>query len=245
MRLGIAYYQYAHEFDNRVQYLDSALSFVQEGIAQGYGTSGAYGTLGMVLNDQKRLQEAADALRESLRLDPDNLESMVLLGDTYRILDQPAEAVAILQKALAKKSGDPHIMERLGVALVAADRPDEALQIMSRSLTVDGFNPATYNNLGTLFATRYHLADSAMAYFTDVLTMDPDFSKIHLNIGNTLAMLGNYREALASYQRQVNTGNDVVGALVNMSAVYRLQGNVKAAEQALRDAQAPSLRRPR
>ena len=96
-------------------------------------------------------QESVDGLAARVEGDPDNLESWILLGRSYIVLQRYPEAAAALRRAAALSAGDPEVLAMLGEALVWANDGavvPEAVQAFGRVLETRPEDPAA----------RFHLA---------------------------------------------------------------------------------------
>jgi Flp pilus assembly protein TadD len=81
-------------------------------------------SLGQVLTQMQRPDQAAEAFSAALVLEPSNLEALRGLGNARLALHQPAEAIPPLKQALAISSTDFRILNALGVAHdLTGDRP--------------------------------------------------------------------------------------------------------------------------
>jgi Flp pilus assembly protein TadD len=81
-------------------------------------------SLGQVLMQMQRPDQAAEAYSAALVIEPSNLEALRGLGNARLALHQPGEAIAPLKQALAISSTDFRILNALGVAHdLTGDRP--------------------------------------------------------------------------------------------------------------------------
>ena len=118
----------------------------------------------------------------------------------------------------------------LGIALLEAGRLDEAEAAYKAELARDARDPKylqAVTHLASLHFNegRYGKAQELYAYSAGV---NPEDAETHQNLGSTLAQMGRYREALASYAR----------ALALDPGLEMARDNMRLAQQKLREKEA-------
>ena len=89
----------------------------------------------IALHQTQRFDEAAEAYRRQLELEPDNWVVMnnlsYLLVDN---LDKPEEAVKTMERAVKIRENDPQLLDTLGFALYKTGRNKQAADVLERSV---------------------------------------------------------------------------------------------------------------
>ncbi len=98
---------------------------LQDIVKSNPSNAGAWTSLGNVLMDSARFQEAVDAYQQALALDPKNVDVRVDMGTCYRNSGKPDKAVQEYRKAL--EINPNHINAHRNLAVVLAyDLKDKA-----------------------------------------------------------------------------------------------------------------------
>jgi predicted Zn-dependent protease len=104
--------------------------------------------LGMALSMAGKIREAVPHLQAALKLRPDLAPASLFLGAAYLELGQPAQAVAPLQKFVAKEPGHLEGRQMLAGALLSLERWDKAAREYRPLCEEDPRNPASWFGLG-------------------------------------------------------------------------------------------------
>ncbi|MYF91718.1 MAG: tetratricopeptide repeat protein [Gemmatimonadetes bacterium] len=155
---------------------------------------------GVELYRQGRYQEAIDALRASIHMQPDSLKTYYSLGIAlYSGLGRAKEAAAVLEEAVARDSAWAQVYALLGAVYMDLDRKDRAIQFLKRTVAL---NPEweNYNRLG-LAQLRSGNLTAASAAFEYAVRQAPWHPHPHLNLARIYERQG--REQAAARQRQI------------------------------------------
>ena len=85
--------------------------------------------LGLIARAQGRMDEARLQLERALRVKPDDLATLLVLGDVYLRSDGPSGAAAAYQQALALDPGNTQARVGLGWAALGARQPVDAARL--------------------------------------------------------------------------------------------------------------------
>lgn len=117
---------------------DEAEAFFRGLIQDNPANALAYTGLGALYKAQfKKMEEAGQALRKAIELEPDNAEALLLLGDSYRWLGHYELAEPLLQQAIKLEPHHYEPYDYLGWIYLRQRRYDEARQLFSRFLTYE------------------------------------------------------------------------------------------------------------
>jgi protein O-GlcNAc transferase len=149
---------------------------------------------------------------------------------------EPGTAIRYYQEGMKLRPDEPGFLEGLGVALSAGGNPRDAIRPLQRASEIDRQSPAPFHHLGMIYATMLNHPDSALQYFKEVVSLDPDFPDGYLNLGNTYGVLGKYRNALRAYENELRARPQSPSVLLNMAHVYVLMGMKTEARKTLQRA---------
>src|SRR5262249_52951784 len=112
-------------------------------------------------------------------------ESLLLLANGLRGLNDRARADKVLRRAWARDPGDFWTNVNLGESQWSGhghDRPAEALRYDTAALVLHPRSPAVHNNVGMGLIELGRL-DEAAAEFRAALRLSPDSVEAHYNLG--------------------------------------------------------------
>lgn len=161
------------------------------------------------LHQEGRLLEAEPLYRKLLQRQPREFVALHLLGALKLQQDKPAEAITLIEAALAvdQTSGAAHANH--GLALAALHRPEEALASYAQALAIDPDNADTLANRADALCDLDHLKDALQSY-DRALAINPRLVAARVNRGLALRALGRSAQALADYELAL--GIDPTGA---------------------------------
>ena len=118
--------------------------------------------------------------------------------------------------------------------------------LYNHALAVVDRNWLAHNNMGILLAQQYRF-NEAIEHFKEALSINPTLTDVHINLGNSYQVVGNYGAALGEFREAVRINpNDAEGHF-RLGYAYLFAGNLDAAYgefmqlQRLNDPRADSL----
>jgi tetratricopeptide (TPR) repeat protein len=124
------------------------------------------------LRDGGRLDEAAAAYREAIRIDPGFAEARNNLGSVLGRQGRAAEAVEEISKAIEIAPDLSAAHNNLAIVLAMQGDTEQAARHFAQVLRLDPRDTTAHFNLGLLLARQGKLAD-AIAHFEEVLRIEP------------------------------------------------------------------------
>ena len=174
------------------------------------------------------LDQAALLYRKVLAAEPNNANSLHLLGMIAYQTGQPAAAADLIAKAIALHGGEASFHFHLALALKALGKFDEAVAHYRRALVLKPNDADTYNNLGNVQAEAGRF-DEATASYRQALALAPDNAKALNNLGSTLLELGHADEAETNYRKAIALEPDYADAHNNLGNIFRDKGDLDQA----------------
>ena len=144
------------------------------------------------------LHKAEGIYQKILQADPDQPETLNLLGVIAYQVGKNGIAVDLLTKAISLKPDYADAHSNLGLALYGLRRLDDTLIHYSKAIQIKPDYAEAHYNLGISLRELGRL-DEAIAHYCKAIQIKPDYFEAHNNLGNAHKRLGRLCEAIASY----------------------------------------------
>lgn len=182
----------------------------------------ALSDLGAILGESGRIDEALAQFDAALRVEPNDVQTLVRLGNTLIGLHRHEQALAAFDRALAVS---PLVLDALcnrGSALRALGRHQDALDTYDRALMVDPRSFESWFNRGLVLRALQRPAD-ALPCFDRAIGIRPGIAAMLSARGETLVALGRLNEALGAFNEAIAADPALIDALYNSAvALERL-----------------------
>jgi tetratricopeptide (TPR) repeat protein len=178
----------------------------------------------------------AEALyRQVLGAQPLHADALGGLGLLAVQVGQPQAGLALVDQALALRTGDAALLGHRALALKALGRLAESIAAYRAALKSKSGDFGLIYNLGNALREAGELEEAA-ATFRRAIKRAPGIADAHNNLGNTLRQLGKYMEAATSFRSAVALNPGAAQLHFNLGAVLDLAGQPDAAEASFRRA---------
>ncbi len=165
-----------------------------------------------------RAQEAAEHLREAVRLYPEYADAHANLGNALTMLGRPQEAMESFERALALEPDLAIVHYNMACLYETQGRIEDMEKQLRRALEVSEKMLPAHNDLGNLLL-RTGRVEEAGRHYRRALELRPGNTNALTSLGNVAYMQGRHAEA-ADYFRQALARNpDLVEALTNCAFV--------------------------
>ena len=166
--------------------------------------------------------------RDTVSKNPAGWSAYNNLGSLLLERGRPAEAVPVIERALALRPDLPEIHHTMADAWIRLGRRDEARAEYARALAVAPTYAPAHNGLGLLLLHEGK-ATEAIAEFEQAIRLRPDLPAPLYNLGNALVALDRWREAEPYYERALQIAPDFAQAHNNLANLYAYRGNLAGA----------------
>lgn len=185
-------------------------------------------TAGWEALERDDLRTAEELARNALANNPEDAESLRLLGSSLLYQNRFKEAVAPLSKALetAPNRGVGH---RLGYCYLALGDFKTAERILQSEVEAYPDLVDAHNALGVALINQSR-REEALAVFRAAARLAPDSAEANNNIASVLSELGRYEEALPYLQKTVNARPQLAEAHHNVGTILQ---SLKRHEEAI------------
>ncbi len=170
-----------------------------------------------------RLDEALDASREVLALQPERADVMAFAGMVALRMGDNGEAARMYHASLAIRPDHPEAFYNLGNALKNLGRPGDAMAAYGRAIDIRPDLAPAHNNIGSVLQSleRYEEAEAA---YRRTLELAPNVPEPHRNLGIVLQRLERLEEATECFRSAVALRPDWEVAYTNLATVLLQRG---------------------
>jgi len=186
---------------------------------------------------------AVSVFRKAAAIEKDKPAPFDAAGNALLEMGQANEAILAYNSALARDEHDGEALRGLARAYLMTGRPELAGQPLAVAYHETPDDPKLLQLIGVAddFVGQHEEAQARYRRGLELLPLDPALS---LNLAMSLALVGNYHEAIAVLRPIATAGNASARERQTMALIYGLAGDRGAAEQmARRDLDPESVQR--
>lgn len=174
--------------------------------------------LGMLALGAKQFQSAVDLIASAIQCDGSQAAFYANLGEAYRHLGKPEQAVECYQNAVRLQPGLVPAHLKLGMLLRALGRLDEAAAALHAALQLKAGDEAILSELGHTLAAQNKLSE-AEACFRHVVEADPRSADAPMYLGDCLAKQELLTDSTVHYAKAIELRPDFAAAHNNLGIV--------------------------
>jgi tetratricopeptide (TPR) repeat protein len=190
--------------------------------------SGRLTVRGIELAKQGMLEQAIARFETALRLNTDNVEAQVRLGQALFQQGKLEEAAAHFRAAseVDPKNPIPHF--NLGSVLCMRGMHEDGTSHLETALKLKPDYFDAHVNIG-ISLLEQRMAEKAVAHFRAALKIDLESPVAHFNLGNALYMQGMHEEGISHFEAALMLNPDYSDAHLKMGTALLRQGLSKKA----------------
>jgi tetratricopeptide (TPR) repeat protein len=178
----------------------------------------SYFNIGLASFYLKQYKDAAEAYRQSIKLDPYNAaDAYYALGLVYRDWGKADEEIQAYKQAIKQRPDYTVAYERLGARYLRSKKFSEAVEVFRQLAALKPGDAIAPNNMGEAYLELNKL-NEACESFRQSIRLKPDYGKAYYNLGKCLLASGNRDAALEQYTILTNIDPDwaeKLNALIN------------------------------
>jgi tetratricopeptide (TPR) repeat protein len=159
-----------------------------------------YQALGGALASLHRTDEAIDAFRHVLQIDPRNRNACRLIGDALLATSKLTDAIDQYEGCIKQGLDLAVTRYNLGTALAMAGRVGDAVEEFRAAVAIDPRNASARNNLAATLQSVGKVDEAAVEY-RETLAVDPGNVDAHNNYGRLLMNAGDAKDAAEQFQQ--------------------------------------------
>jgi tetratricopeptide (TPR) repeat protein len=187
--------------------------------------------MGNALQDQGKLDEALEAHKKSISLNPNYSKAYNNMGIALRKQNKIEEAIAAFNKSILLKPDYAEAYNNIGNALQDQGKLNEAIDAHKKSISLNPDYSKAYNNMGNALKNLEKL-DEAIEAYNKSISLNPDYAEAYNNLGITLRKQHKIKEAIAAYNKALSIKSNYAEAYGNMGNALQDQGKLGEAIQA-------------
>ena len=179
------------------------------------------------------LAAAVGVYRRAAAIEPRAVAAYVAAGNTLLEMGQFNEAIVAYNSALTQEAYDPEALRGLARAYLMTGKPELAGKPLAVAFQVTPDDPKLLQLIGVAddFAGQH---EEAQARYRRGLELLPRDRSLTLNLSLSLALTGNYPEAVATLHPLATAPTSSPRERQTLALIYGLQGDQKAAEKMAR-----------
>jgi tetratricopeptide (TPR) repeat protein len=168
----------------------------------------SYFNIGLASYYLKQYKDAAEAYRQSIKLDPFNAaDAHYALGLVYRDWGKPDDEIQAYKQTIRLRPDYTVAYERLGSRYLKSKKFNEAIEVFRQLSALKPGDAIAPNNMGEAFFELNRL-NEAVESFRQSIRLKPDYGKAYYNLGRCLLAMGNRDAALEQYTILTNIDPD-------------------------------------
>ncbi len=179
---------------------------------------------------ERQYDQAVDAYRQAIKLDPTLAAAYHGLGRVYVNMGRAADALGPMRTAVRLDPGNSFAHVNLAITLENLRHFDEALTELNEAKRLNPKNANIHNELGNLLNNYLGRTSDALVAYQEAGRLDPDNAAVQHNLGLTLIDLGKSAEAIGPLQEALRLEPQYRNARYLLSDTY---GKLRRYEEAI------------
>lgn len=179
---------------------------------------------GLRLYNSGEVEAARSALEALVKLEPLNIEALVVLGTCYWRLSQFDKSEAKLRKALAAQPNNVTALRVLGLVMYSLVKLEEGKELLDKCVALAPDQPQAWLSLGVV-EQRLENLDRAQECFAKALELDPNYAEAMNNLGTVHLDRREYDAARDLFLRAIRQKPRLVDAYRSLYKVLREIGS--------------------
>jgi|GEM_PF-4402962 len=182
----------------------------------------------VALFQQGDYESVEDALRNSLEVAPNNLQSNLLLGMTSYAMGDYGAAQEILSTFSNMESTSPQLIRTLAASHLQLNDPDAALSLLTDSL--ERF-PDDASLLGLIGAAQQIKGEynASIETFRNAIALQPDSAELSVALAESLTLLGSVEEAQEELGNAIALNPELTVAKTRLASLLMSNGEIDTA----------------
>ena len=180
------------------------------------------------LHKNGQLEKAKNICLEILKSEPDNFNTLHLLGIIAFQTKNYQASEKILNKVIKIKPDFADAYTNRGIVLKVLNKSEEAIESWNSAIKINSKNFQAYNHRGVALI-ELKRPKEAIESWNNAIKIKPDFAEAYNNLGNVLNDLKKFDESLKNY-------NEAIKIKPNFFEAYSNRGSVLKALNKLEEA---------
>ena len=170
-------------------------------------------------------QVAEKKYKKILKINPNHLNSIFLLGSLYCQFKNFYKAKQFLQKAVELNPNHAVAYNNLGISFNELEDCQKAKNCLEKAIELNPNYADAHNNLGNVFK-KLNEPQKAMSYYKKTIELNPNHAVAHNNLGNSFNALGDCQNAIKYLEKAIEL-NPNYGTAYNSLGVVLIDSGDK------------------
>ena len=175
--------------------------------------------------------EAIDAYKKSIMLNPNDGDTYFNMGIALRDQGKLEESIDAYKKAISLKPDYVEAYDNIGIILEHQGKSDEAVEVFKKALTIKPDYAQAYYNMGTILKDQNKMEEAIDAY-NKALLLKPDHAEASNNLGIVLQAQGMLEKAIQAYNKSIFLKPNYAEAYNNLGTALKDYGKSEDAIEA-------------
>ncbi len=180
----------------------------------------AWFSIGYLLGQQEKYQEAIVACNEAIRLKPDLARAYNNRGIAKRRMGQYEDAIADFDEAIRLDSNYARAYNNRGSAKRQLNQYEDAIEDFNEAIRLKPDYAFAYNNRGNA-KRQLNQYEDAIEDFNEAIRLKPDLARAYNNRGSAKRRLNQYEDAIADFDEAIRLKPDLARAYNNRGSAKR------------------------
>ncbi len=218
---------FLYETDNNIK---QAEYYYTQALERANNLYNAHQRLAAIKFQQGQIEQAAEHYRQLCKIDPEDIDSRLILAGILLNSGKPREASAEYQIALTIEPDNWVIEDERVNAYVKAHQYQQAIDLLHDALEKQGEFPDIYLQLAELYA-KIGEDELAQQYFEKTLELHPGYLEAMIKFGTYHIQRGRYSQAAECFSQAIEINDRLLNAYVGLAvAQYHLGQNTRASQ---------------
>jgi len=169
------------------------------------------------------VEKAANTCIEVLKVQPDNVDALFMLGVIFAQGGFYDYAIDCFQEAVRIKPNHIGAYYNLGNVYRDKEQIDGAMKCYQKVIQINPDYADAYINLGILFRQKERF-DEEIAAYQKAIRIDSNAAGAYYNLGHSYFEKGQFDEALSCYQKVTQLVPNNIDAYMNLGLLFRIKG---------------------
>jgi tetratricopeptide (TPR) repeat protein len=228
-RLGFTYGS-AGQYEKERESYEKVIS-----INPNYEFADTQNALGVAYNRLGRYEEAAKALKQAVKVMPDEWDSYWWLALSYDKLGDYVNAINAFEQCVRIKPDNTHAFFLLGLAYNKIGLYEKSIETYRHIIKIEPNYAHAHHWLGVAFQNLRRYKEAVEA-FRKSLTIDPNYVPTYIDLGFTYSALNSYKDAIAAYKEAIKLDPNDALVYTELGDAYRKLGRNTEAVEAFKNA---------
>jgi len=180
-------------------------------------------------------ERALEAFTNALKLEPQNSEGFVNLGNTYKDQGKYKDAIAAYETAITINLRNTKAYNNLGVTLRELGKYEKAIDALNHVIKFEPKSAMAFNNLGNVYRDL-KLYQKAEENYNKAIQLKKNYATAYHNLGQNFYAQNKFDEAMDAYNKALMNQNNYAEVYNSIGMLLRDQNLFEHAIKAYQNA---------